>query len=101
MPLSVDAICETQRIGAAVHAANNEVERKAARSVTQAGIYVDSSKKCPAQRIEGVDLAFYKAEVATSRSPPKIPKLAGARAMPQGAASSLPLMSTLCKIAAE
>src|SRR6266446_7289291 len=63
--LAVDAIGEIEGVGVAVHAADPEFERpKATRSIAAAGVDWDRTEERSGCRIEGVDLAGDKAEIA-------------------------------------
>ncbi len=95
MRFAIDPIGDVKRIGAAVAAAIPEIKGpEAACRLAAAGIDQDRAEQCPANRIERVDLAVYIAEVADQQVIAELAKIGWARAMPHGAASWLPLMST-------
>src|SRR6266481_6073172 len=63
--LAADAVGEIEGVGVAVHAADPELKRpKATRSIAAAGVDRDRALERPGYRVEGVDLAFDKAEIA-------------------------------------
>ena len=63
--LAVDTIGEEQRVGAPIAAPGPEAEGpKAACRVAEANINRDRAQECPVERVEGVNLAGDKAEIA-------------------------------------
>src|SRR6266850_718076 len=71
--LAVDAIGEIEGVGVTVHAADPELNRpKATRSIAAAGVDRDRALERPGYRVEGVDLAFDKAEIADQQVAAKL-----------------------------
>src|SRR5260221_9677618 len=66
--LAVDPVGEVQDIGAAVVASDPEVDRPEAASPLSARVDRDRAVKLPVGRVEGVDFAMEKAEVADKQS---------------------------------
>jgi hypothetical protein len=63
--LAVDTIGEEQRVGAPIAAPGPEADGpKAAWRVAEANINRDRAQECPVERVEGVNLAGDKAEIA-------------------------------------
>src|SRR5262245_5600161 len=66
--LAVDPVGEVQDIGAAVVASDPEEDRPEAARLLSARVNRDRAMKLPVGRVEGVDFAMEKAEVADKQS---------------------------------
>jgi hypothetical protein len=87
VPLAVNSVGEVECVGTAIIAADPEINRPKAARATAAGVDWERSVELPIGRVEGVDFAMKKAEVADQQmitepgetgwgenNPPKAPR---------------------------